>query len=188
MLQPPATWTWTGQREQAAALVADNTQSDEQIAAAVGITRMTLRRWRTHPAFEERVSALVDTFRTELKHRGIAERQNRVDALNDRWQKMQAVIEARAAGLDAEDYEGLVPKTFRDAARSAGFGTGLLAVEWKASAYSLKPVFKVDTGLLAEMRATEQQAAQELGQWDDGHSNETTVVIKQIIGIDRDAL
>jgi len=44
-----------------------------------------------------------------------------------------------------------------------GGKTGLLCKDLKGRRDT--PVYKVDTGLLAELRAHEQQAAQELSQW-----------------------
>jgi hypothetical protein len=75
----------------------------------------------------------------------ISSRNARVRALQDR---MRQVIDQRAASPDFAN----VP----------GGTTGLLCRDLRCKD---TPVYKVDTGLLAERRSHEQQAAQELSQW-----------------------
>jgi HAMP domain-containing protein len=72
----------------------------------------------------------------------------RVQALQDRWDRMRQVIEQRAASPDF--------------VKVPGGTTGLLCRDLRCKD---TPVYKLDTGLLAELRAHEQQAAQELSQW-----------------------
>ena len=45
-----------------------------------------------------------------------------------------------------------------------GGSTGLLVKDYKGRNAD-QPVYKADVALMAEMRATERQAAEELGQW-----------------------
>ena len=52
----------------------------------------------------------------------------------------------------------------RDLADIAGGNTGLLVRDYKGRNADVA-VYKADTALMAEMRATERQAAEELGQW-----------------------
>jgi hypothetical protein len=145
-------WTWTKQRETAAKLAAEDTQTDTQIAATVGVSQMTLERWKRTPEFQARVNEIVTAYADAIKDEGIANVKNRVAAQNDRWDRMKAVIEARAIELAA------VP----------GGATGLLVHTYKLAG-GKEPIvmdeYAVDTGLLSEMRAHEKQAAQELGQW-----------------------
>ena len=63
-----------------------------------------------------------------------------------------------------------------------GGTTGLLVKDYKGKDAD-QPVHKVDTSLLAELRAHEKQAAEELGQWSekreltgDALQNELTIV------------
>lgn len=147
-------WEWTGRREQAALLVAEDALSEGDIAARVRLTREGLRKWKRRPEFRERVAAIREQMRQAIVARGIAELQNRVDALNARWELMRQVIQARAeAG----------PST------APGAKTGLLVKTVKAigtgkNQYEVEE-WAVDTGLLRELRAHEEQAAKELGQW-----------------------
>ena len=82
----------------------------------------------------------------------IASHEGRVAELADRQRRMKQVIDERAAAMNGE---------------APGAGSGLLSKDWKGKNAD-QPVYKVDTGLLSELRAHEQQAAQELGQWDAG--------------------
>lgn len=125
--------------------------SDAEIAAAVGVTRQGLALWKQHQEFQARIAHHVQTFQEKIVANGIARRQNRVNALNDRWHRMQKVIEERA-----DEHDGA----------AAGGGTGLLVRQVKLASTGVQvEEFAVDTGLLKEMRETEKQAAQELGQW-----------------------
>ena len=73
---------------------------------------------------------------------------------------MPEVIEERAASPDF--------------AKVPGGTTGLLCRDLRCKD---TPVYKVDTGLLAELRAHEQQAAQELSQWQTKVAVETRKTI-----------
>lgn len=82
---------------------------------------------------------------------GILERSERIARLERRAVKLDEVIAARASDPSMLD----VP----------GGHTGLLVRSYKAAGPQLVEEFAVDTGLLKELRATEQQAATELGEW-----------------------
>lgn len=86
----------------------------------------------------------------------ISARNARVQALQDRWDLMRQVIRERAEYYTRTDdaYDGAV----------AGGTTGLLVKDYKGRNAD-QPIYKVDTGLLEELRAHEKQAAEELGQW-----------------------
>ena len=160
-------WTWTVPRERAAALVADDHLTDAQIAGQAEITERQLARWKLVPAFRVRVQEHVAAMRAAIAAEGIANKQNRVDRLNCRAGLIDKVIEARAAD----------PSTLG----APGGDTGLLvrqvklvkvyeAKEGSDTLFSAKrdvevEEFALDTGLLAELRAIEKQAAQELGEW-----------------------
>ena len=91
----------------------------------------------------------------------ISSRNARVRALQVRWDRMRQVIEQRAASPDF--------------AKVPGGTTGLLCRDPRCKD---TPVYKIDTGLLAELRAHEQQAAQELSQWQTGSAVEEPKVIE----------
>lgn len=159
----------TPRREKAALLVAEDQVSDTQIAAEVRIAQRTLERWKKVPEFAARVEEHRAALRAAIVAKGIADKQNRVDALDDRWHRMQRVIEARAEAHQ----------------KAPGGETGLLVRQVKfvrvhhpdgddddGPRYHEVEEYAVDTGLLRELRAHEEQAAKELGQWVD--KQETT--------------
>jgi len=148
---------WTRTTERAARLVAEDQQKDEAIAASLRVRRSTLDRWKRRPEFQARVAEHVQAFREALRGQGIAERQNRVAALNDRWAALKQVIAARAADPTM---------------KGPGHETGLLVRTYKPTRTGRTiEEYAVDTGLLAELRAHEKQAAQELGQWSEGKAD-----------------
>jgi len=157
-------WEWTGRRERAALLVAEDALPDADIAAQVRLTEEGLRKWKRRPEFRERVAAIREQMRLAIVARGIAERQNRVDALNERWELMRQVIQARAeagpSGVPGAK-TGLLVKTVK----AIGAGKDQYEVEEWA----------VDTGMLRELRAHEEQAAKELGQWTERRQVNLTV-------------
>jgi hypothetical protein len=59
-------------QERAASLVADDTLSDEQIAAETGITKRTLERWKQKPAFAARIEEIRRAVKRTLADKGIA--------------------------------------------------------------------------------------------------------------------
>lgn len=148
-------FTWSKRRERAALLVAKDEETDEQIAAALKITRRTLAYWKRNPAFAARVQEHRDRWRRELAAKGLVEKRNRVDALNERWEKMRQIIAERAEDEDVANVAG--GKTGLIIHRMRVIGTGKNA--------QLVDEYEVDTGLLKELRAHEEQAAKELGQW-----------------------
>jgi hypothetical protein len=148
-------WIWTPARSEAAELTADDHLSDEQIATRVHVTRKTLQSWRKRPEFAARVAERREAQRAAIEAKGIADKQNRVKFLNERHAALRQVVKERGEHESMAEVPGgttgYVVRTFK----SIGFGAGQRTIEEHA----------VDTGLLKEFRAHEQQAAQELGEW-----------------------
>ena len=118
----------------------------------------SLKAWSRTFGWQARLAEIAETERQAIVKRGIADKQNRIDAYNERWGLMRQVIHERAehhprVGGDGEN-------------EAAGAGTGLmvLTVRFLPSGGRVEE-WAVDTALLKEMRETEKQAAQELGQW-----------------------
>ncbi len=127
----------------------------------------TLGRWHREPEFMAVVAEEKQAIVAAIRAEGIANKQNRIDAYNERWTKQQQVIAARAADASMSE--------------QAGARTGLLVRTYKpqrtyrqvssdedtaGEETSLIEEYAVDTGLLREMRELEKQAAQEVGDWD----------------------
>jgi Helix-turn-helix of insertion element transposase len=137
--------------EAAAVLVAEDSHSDEQIAAQLGITRSTLATWKTRPEFAARVDEVCSEFAEVALKRGIARKEYRMNTLANMHSKLLTVMEERAADPDL--------------ANIPGGNTGLIVRKAVVSAGALVGYeYAVDTGLLRELRAIQEQAAKELGQ------------------------
>jgi hypothetical protein len=99
----------------------------------------------------------------------IGSRNARVQELQDELNRLRQVITERAEhyrnGGD-DQYDKAIP----------GGTTGLLCKSWVGKDAD-RPVYKVDTAILAELRATARQAAEELGQWKIRTVVEATVAI-----------
>lgn len=137
MSQDVPAWTWTQTREQAAALVAADELSDEQMAERLGITRRTLTRWRDVPEFQARVAEHVAAFRARVLGTGFAVRERRIAALNQVATDLYAQLQA----------------------------DGYLAEEVKLTAAGVQvryPVF--DRPKVSEFRAALDDIAKELGE------------------------
>lgn len=159
---------WTKRKEQATLLVAQDELADEEIAARVGVTRCTLARWKRDPEFMARVQEILTAIREAIVARGISERQNRIDAYNERWLKLRQVIDGRAADPLMANVAGgdtglLVASPVLVKCYEAGTGETLTPMKQSIVMYE----YAVDTGLLKEMRETEKQAAIELGEWQE---------------------
>jgi hypothetical protein len=131
---------------EAARLFADGL-SRREVAARLGIKDSTAKEWYEQPLFKAEIEAFIEADRAAIRNKGIAEKQNRMEAYNQRWQAMKALMQARA---EWDALEG-VP----------GGNTGLICRDFKG----IQPVYKVDAALLREMRELEKQAAIEAGQW-----------------------
>ena len=101
-----------------------------------------------------RVRELQETLSAGTIALEISSRNARVQALQNRWDRMRE-------GLNL-----LLAERGADMAEVPGGSSGLLTVDYRGN--QAMPVYKVDTGLLSllsELRALEKQAAEELGQW-----------------------
>jgi hypothetical protein len=99
-----------------------------------------------------RILALREAITAAVIAEEIRNRDARVQELQWRWDLMRVVIKERGQHADFAD----VP----------GGKTGLLVRDYKGKD-AQQPIYRVDTGLLAELRLHEKQAAQELGQWSE---------------------
>lgn len=151
----PRQFRFDRRRGRIAQLLADGVLTEEEIADMVMVSRATISRLKRNVDFMARVEALVEDAAEKLRARGLLLRENRLAALAQRAKLMESVIEARASDSRYTD--------------EPGYETGLLVHQVKAVGrgddFQLIDLFMVDTGLLSELRATEKQAAQELGEW-----------------------
>jgi hypothetical protein len=108
-------------------------------------------------AFKRRHQAEVDAAIARRNKRiedyAIAQQVDRLEALNDRWLRGRELLAIRAADTRYDE---------------PGYTTGLMVHNLKGvgtgDAAKVVDQYEVDTGLLAELRAIERAAAEELGQ------------------------
>lgn len=166
----------TRRQEAAAQLVAKGSQTHEALAAQLGINSQTLLRWRRQEAFTTRIQALQDAMAAAVVSEGIALRTKRVAALNDRWNRMQRVIDERAEDPEVSHVPGGTTGLMVHTVKMIGGGRDATTVD----------EYAVDVGLLKELRAHEEQAAKELGQWTEKQEHTGEVLIRRYEGVDVD--
>ena len=113
---------WTRRLEESARLVADDNRSDDEIAAEVGISRTQLNRWKQNPEFRRRVEEHVALWREEIRKKGLAIKERRIQSYIDDFEAIQAIRRERSDSYQATPggktgYVILEKKNF--AARSA---------------------------------------------------------------------
>jgi len=160
-------FTWNTARELGAALVADDSLTDVEIAKEAGVHKATLERWKKVPEFQERVRdvhANLESKALEIALQyGIADARERIRGLDERWKKMLRVIAQRAKDPVMEKAAGGRTGLLVHRRRIIGQGDNSMRVD----------EYEVDTGLLHELRETERQAAQEMGEWVSKHEDVT---------------
>lgn len=153
---------WPKPQTDAAYLVAEGDLTYPQIAERVGTTRQTLLAWRQRPEFIRRVEAIRQEYRAAVRERGIAILEKRVEAQNNRWRKLQRIIDERGNDETHANVPGWTTGLLVHDVKMIGSGPAAMAVD----------LFAVDAALLKEMRELEKQTAMELGQWVDRGSDE----------------
>jgi predicted DNA-binding protein (UPF0251 family) len=170
MRQNAAQFKWTASRVEAAQLIAEDRLNDDGIAAKVGVHRATLVRWKAEPVFSARVAEIVASLEKAILQQGIARKARRVQAQNDRWKRMQQVIDERASAPEMQTVAGGKAGLMVRILKSIGAGLAAHEVE----------EFAVDTALLKELRELEKLAALELGQLTNKHDVSVTAPIPYI--------
>ncbi len=88
-------WTWTGERERAAQLVADGHLTNDQIVVECGVSGRSLRDWKRCLEFRERVRHYLAEFRAKLSVEGLALKSNRIALLMGRAATLRGIVRAR---------------------------------------------------------------------------------------------
>ena len=152
----PQPFHWTARREEAAALLAADELTVEEIAARAGVTRRQLTNWKRHPDFAARIQAIARRIGDLAARHAIARRHRRVARLQDRWDRLDRVVQERSADPQMRNAPG--GKTGLLVRRIKVIGKGQAAREVEE--------YELDAALLREEREMAKQAAIELGQWD----------------------
>jgi len=166
------TETLTAKQKQAAVLCAEDRLSDVEIAKEIGIVRATLNNWRQRDDFHDAVKDADAKLLAAALRLPVARKHHRMKVLNDLHMKALTVIDERA---DERAYD------------APGMGSGLVVHQTKqiGSGKYAQTIdeFAVDTGLMREIRAIQEQAAKETGDWSE-NLNVTGTHTVRIIGVD----
>jgi hypothetical protein len=148
---------WTSKQTTAIEKLAEGVLTHDEIAAEVGVNPSTLTRWKGSPGFQDAVESAKAAHRAAIRAEGVANKQNLLDALNDRWAALKTIVSERGASKDMKGVPGgktgFIVKTYK----AVGFGPDMQMVEEHA----------VDTGLLKSFNDIEKQGAQLAGIWED---------------------
>jgi hypothetical protein len=187
---------WTKDRECAAILLAEDELSDDEIASQVGISRSTLSRWKEREAFQTRIAEHAAHINAAMLRLAIAKRHKRVQVLDDLHTKLLTITEERAGEYarlaEEQASESEAQQVFRQMFGGrgeipAGAGTGLIVRQLKqigaGKTAQVVEEFAVDTGLIRELRALHEQAAKELGQWEETTNVKGELLVRRYIGV-----
>lgn len=190
----------------AAQLVADDVLPEHEIARQCGVTRRALYKWRQNPEF----AALVAHFREEINRQmlryPIARKPERIRRLNDLHERCWQVIEERAqayARLAAElgqssdqaQIRRVYAQTFGSTEETEvppGALTGLVVRTTRqiGSGHAMQIVseYRVDDELIRRIQSLQEQAARELGQWEERREVTVNVPVVHLVGVDPEAI
>jgi hypothetical protein len=87
---------WEPRHVKAAALLAADELTDDEIAAEIECSRSAIARWKRHPEFARRIKEIQDDLGEVERRKAIGKRARRVRVLNDQLNRLLQIIEARA--------------------------------------------------------------------------------------------
>jgi hypothetical protein len=99
------------------------------------------------------IAEAIEQAKAAILDKGIAVKQSRIDALNDRWALLKQLIRERADDPNMQDIPGGTTGLLVHNTKAIGAGRSMQVID----------EYNLDTGLLKEMREHEKQAAQEVG-------------------------
>lgn len=138
-------------KARAARLVAEDNLTDEAIAEQAKVTRRQLTNWKRESAFRQAVAEHIAQITQQILSEGIARVDKRLAAKQDRWRRLQRAIEEQANNPQVRDQPG---------GRS-----GFLFYREIPTRFGQIEEYTLQTGVSAEMRALEMDAAKEAGQY-----------------------
>lgn len=149
-----AEFRWTGKRTRAALDVAEDRNTDVVIAQRAGISVSGLKKWKGHPVFAQRVQEHLDAARSAVMAEGVADTMVVVRELNDAFQGLIQIREARklAYANAPGGSTGYITQTFRSIITKDGTNVSI-------------PIYEIDTSLIDRMMKVPEQVRKFLGDW-----------------------
>jgi hypothetical protein len=136
-------------------MLAEDRYPDERIAELCEVSRATLARWKADGSFSARVDEITALYSDRALKFGLARRERRLQVLSDVHERVLTLIDERASDASMVSVPGGSTGLLVRNVKSVGKGEGCQIVN----------EYTVDTSLLRELRAIEEQIAKELGQW-----------------------
>ena len=167
---------WTPTRMKAAELVARDEMTMEEITAEIGISMPTLTKWKQSQEFQNKIRMYREEQELLIRKEGIAQREFRVQAIRERWERLQSIIEARAEKYSKDPELQGVP----------GIETGLIIKIERYLGRTKEVRYEVDDKVLSYMTKLEEQIAKEVGDQKDVVNNLN--LIKTYVGVSLDDL
>ena len=129
------------------------------------------------PEVSSRVEEIKRVITERILRREICKRQARIDAAQDRWQRMMGVIVARAEDPDMRNAAGGDQGVLVRRLKMLGAGENAQLVE----------EFEFDAALMREIREIEKQVAIETGEWVEKREvgGESSIEARLIAGRER---
>lgn len=161
--------TLTDRQQRAALMVAEDMQTDQQIADTLGVHRDTLEKWKRRPDFAARVTDHKEAFKNRALTEGFADKRARLKALNGLAQDIYRQIAVR--GTPEDPTAGL----YREEVKIASNG--------ETVSYQV-----FDKPLVDTVRGLFDDIAREVG---DRTANQPTVfqsLVNVIVGVEVDRL
>jgi len=140
-------------REHASQLLAEARFNHKKIAELVGVSLASITKWKRRPEVKERIAELVASYTEKVFNEGLALKANRLAELSEMHEKALTIIAERAADPDL--------------AAIPGGKTGYVMRSTKVVGKQVYVSYNVDTKLMKEIRAIEEQYARETGQWQE---------------------
>ena len=175
------TRVWTVREKTAIELVAQDFLTDVRIAERVGIRKGTLEAWKLKPDFRAAVLETRKAQNEAVMAEGIADKQNRINRINDTRKRLLTVIDERAKAAEDEGVSGAATGTLvrqakivkvyevKEAPAKVGANGQIITdpndeVFVPSKRVELVYEWAHDASIHEELRALEVQAARELGQ------------------------
>jgi hypothetical protein len=157
-----AGFTWNKQRKEAARLLGTTSLSFAEVADRVGVSVITLKRWREDPEFTAKVKEFEAGDFDDAMRSSHARRADRIRTLSDTANRLLDLFHARSvlefdSDEETEAYHRNGGRTGLVTARKRSVGSGEYAV--------IVTDFSFGAAAVKELRETLKSIAVETGQW-----------------------
>lgn len=167
-------WNWTASLDTAAYLVAEDRRSLKDIEEETGVSASRIKKMLILDGeFCKRVAHYREEWMKQLKNKGIANRDMRINILDEMHDKLVQIYRDRAKHYKNRKHPGV--------------NTGMMVRTIKAVGHGPKAKFirgwEVDKDLTREIRDTQEQMAKERGERVAKTENSSMVLIREYPGV-----